>query len=444
MTSASIIKHRQKAPERATLTNPEIYSEHHKSIVVDSRYEDISKLLVHLEGSNWKVNYFSQVLDEHTAVTGHSPNKAGLYQQYIKIVGLVLKVDSAMQWSQNNETKQGVVTGSATIYPPTIPNQGDMFVADIGDGHAGIFQITVSEKHSLFKQAAYRVEYVLIDYADDERLVDLESKVLDTRYFELDFMKHGQNPVLLKEDKKLIDTLNHYYPKIASSYFEKYYSTRYHVMILPLSDYVIYDPFLTKCISHWFGVDDYVKLIHLKIPPLDNIKALSSHSIFDVLEDKDEFSLKDAFTRCGMISEKAYATHGRIPQIARIGLSSIVYPVDSRYSVDSRDMYQIRLELAPDALPSSPYPYTDIEYKDIKLLPRLDLNTSYVFTPEFYRDDVLHSHLEIEVRKYLNGDMIIKEIVFELVRKWHEYNPLEQFYYTPILLMLIRASIRAI
>ena len=442
MKSASIITKRQHLPEREKLTRPEVYSEHHKSIVVDSRGENLSNLITNIEGSNWKVNYFQQVVDDHTALAGHNPNKEGLYQQYIKIINMILKVDTALNWTQNNENKSGYAQGSAYIYPPFVPNVGDMFIADIGDGFAAIFEIIVSEQQSLFKQSVYRVEYQSIDYAEGDRLVDLERKVVDTRYFELDFVKHGQNPVILPSEKKLLDTLKHYYPIIAENYFKKYFSERYACMVLPRDDMMIYDHFLTRAVSRWFTPADYYKLVKLRVLPIENIKAFKAESIFDLIEDHDGYAISSIFSKVGMVSEQAYATHGRIPQIARVGLDYLVYPIDLSYSVDTKDKYQAKLSLSPSPLPAF-NGYTETEYQGIKLLPRLDLNNSYIFSPYFYQNErTLLSHLELETCRYLDSNNIIKEIIEAMIADWQNWYPHEQFYYTPILLMLMNASIR--
>lgn len=442
--AASIITKRTKSPEREKIVKPDIHSEYHKNVLVDSRYENLANLITHIEGSDWKVNYFQQVLNTHSSVAGHNPTKDEIYQQYIKIEDLILKVDTALNWQQANETKSGNVTGSAQVYPPIIPNQGDMFIGDIGDGKAAIFEVIISEKLSLFNQAVFRIEYKLVNYADGNRLEDLENKVIERKFFEKDFNEYGQNPVISKEEKKYINAIRHYYPIITENYFKNYYSTRFRVMTLPIDNVFIYDHFLTRTIQRWYSARDYFKLQELKIPPVDNIKALSSESIFDLIEDKDLYGLPNIFSKVGMISVDTYAVSGRIPQSARIGLDYIIYPLDHPYSVDTRDKYSIDIRLSPEATPKISNQFTD-DYSDIPLIPEINLGESYIFSKNFYSLEThLLSHIELQTVRYLEGNNIHKEILYKLMETHPKWSNIQKFYLTPILLMLLNASIRGL
>nr|DAK33084.1 MAG TPA: hypothetical protein [Caudoviricetes sp.] len=442
---AAIVIDRRAGPEREIITHPDIYPEHYKSTVVDSRYENLANLIVHVEGSNWKVNYYKQIVTDHGVTDGHHMFRDAIYQEYEKIVGMILKVDTALNWQQNNELKSGITTGSAHLYPPFIPNVGDMFVADSGDGMPSIFQVTVSEKLSMFKQSVYRIEYTLIDYAKGIRVEDLERKVVDTKYFRMDFLEHGQNPVLIKSDMKLAQTISHYLPIISENYLKKYYSNRFRCMILPRNDLFIYDHFLTKCISRWFSADDYYKIQEMKILSVENIKALQIESVFDVLEDIDAYALDQVFTKVGMIDSNAFAVSGRLPQTARIGLHYLIYPIDHPFSVDTHDRIQIKFRLAPTSILNYDYGSFNGTYKERPLLPEIDLNSSYIFSRDFYnRDHALLSQLELQVVRYMEDNNIIKEVIFELISTWSKWNTLQQFYLTPVLIMLMRATLRQI
>ena len=70
------------------------------------------------------------------------------------------------------------VNGTADVYPFIIPNVGDMFAADVGDGKEGVFTITSTEKKSLLKEAVYTIEYTLLYYSnsDLQRRNDLITK----------------------------------------------------------------------------------------------------------------------------------------------------------------------------------------------------------------------------------------------------------------------------
>ena len=195
-----IVKSTQRNEVRTDNFLPQIEPKEHKSVVVDTKYTPLSNLIVHVEGAKWKVDYYKQVLDRDSSLAGHNPTKQAPYQQYHCIHEYILKVSSPLSTTQEDETKAMRVTGSATCYPPLVANVGDMFVADIGDGRSGIFQITNSEKKSIFKESVYEINYALVDYATGDRLNDLNKKVVKDSYFLMDYLEHGQNPLLSNEE----------------------------------------------------------------------------------------------------------------------------------------------------------------------------------------------------------------------------------------------------
>ena len=78
-------------------------------------------------------------------------------------------------------------------------------------------------------------------------------------------------------------------------------------------------------------------------------------------------------------------------------------------------------------------------------MPEIDLNNSYIFSRDFYnRDHALLSQLELQVVRYMEDNNIIKEVIFELISTWSKWNTLQQFYLTPVLIMLMRATLRQI
>jgi hypothetical protein len=148
-----------------------------ESIAVDNRDTPRINLLTHIVGSSWVVDYYSQVLNTNSQLSGQQLSVSAVYQQYKKINNLEIKVTSALTSSQD-EQKNMSVTGEATLFPFIIPNDGDMFIADIGNGKKAVFTITRTTKLSIYKQACYTISYVL----DSESLIkidDLNAKVVE-------------------------------------------------------------------------------------------------------------------------------------------------------------------------------------------------------------------------------------------------------------------------
>ena len=149
-----------------------------KGVVVDTRYESKANLLTHVEGSSWNVNYYSQVLNADNAPIGQQVDRNAIYQQYTFIEMFELKVTQPLTSSQDSTTKEMTLIGTANVYPHVIPNRGDMFIADVGDGRTAIFKVTSCERKSIFKDTCYSIDYILTNYTTKELRADLDNKVI--------------------------------------------------------------------------------------------------------------------------------------------------------------------------------------------------------------------------------------------------------------------------
>jgi hypothetical protein len=167
-----------------------------QTIVVDAKHEPLQSLITQVAGFSWTVDYYSQVITKDTALAGQDSALPAQLQQYKLIKDLEVKVSSALSPTQDNETKQMIATGEAIVHSMVIPNAGDMFTAEIGDGRIGVFQVQNTQKKSLMSQSVYSFEYTFIYYTDNypSRYADLVKKVVQTHVYVKDFLTHGQNP----------------------------------------------------------------------------------------------------------------------------------------------------------------------------------------------------------------------------------------------------------
>lgn len=440
---SKILTQRTKAVKPRELVKPEIHTEEHKTTVVDTRYEPLINLVVHVEGYPWRVNYYSQVINGSDSVVGQQPDKSPLYQQYHFIQELLLKVNSPLSQSQDNESKSIQVTGSANVYPPFIPNVGDMFVADIGDGKPAIFEVTSSERKSIFKEATYQIDYLMTGYAKGYRIDDLEDKVVKRSVFVMDFLEHGQNPVVQNETWLLWKDLRDEHVKLAKRYFKRHYSSEYRCMVLPEEDEVVYDPYLTQAIARWYSAKLYPELIHLRLQWIGDIPALAQSSVFDAVSQVDGVLLEDCFTRVAKMSRSMFTREPRLNGFRYSGMDFCICPVDGPYRSDiERDHGFKRSESTAFVVPESElYEVLD----GMPLIHPVDLGVSYIFSEAFYEQDTHHlSHLEAQLLNYLEGRSLDAKKLLHLARSWKTWRPLDQFYLTPFLLTLMKACARSL
>lgn len=436
---------------------PPAVDDSYKGIVVDSRETPLSSLLVYVEGGSWIVDYYQQVLDADSEPKPQQLDSPAPYQQYKRISGLELKVTSALTTSQDTETLSMTVTGASTLYPGIIPNKGDMFLADIGDGRVGIFTITNLEKKSILKDACYTIEYVVVAYDEEERIRDLQTKVIQELYFERDFLLHGQNPVVSEKEHVQVRTLAEQSSRLFSMYMNEFYNHQYRTLLIPSQAKSSYDPYVVRTILTMYNSSDHPLLRHMTEYNITGDDAFKAPTIWDALLSADATLLPLIITKTGLISTKEIDNTPRYRGIYFSGIEQCVYPKGENNLNASRDIANPSLlsftdltigkirggalagnvqevEL-PGLNPDPNYVYTihDVSLKD-----------EYVFSKAFYENATGKSKLEVMMGLYLQGKAVDLDMLDKLCEQAVYWTDLQRFYYVPVLLMILRTTVRSI
>lgn len=434
---------------------PQIATPEYRGVTVDTRYVPQASLLSHVEGSSWTVNYYSQVLDSSSDLAGQNINRSALYQQYTLVQGLELKVTTPLTTSQDNASKSMIVTGGANVYPFIIPNEGDMFIADIGDGKEGVFRVTLSERKSVFKDTVHTIEYQLIDYSTPARRNDLNSKVVKKVYFVRDFLQYGQNPLLFEEDYVIMQKLQERYYDMAQTYFRMFVSQEYKTLIVPGQEQPVYDHFLTSAVMAFFTMYDSPEVRNIRKLNVDDDNVMRIPTIWDVLRTRDKHLLKFCNRQAGLVSAKTFTHDPMMEGIYHSGITYVVYPKDPELDVDSevaspKPMAEVILRDVPSRVRNladllGDKVFEGLTRPDSPPTYRITVDDYYVFSQNFYNNTkVGQSLLEIQVRDYIDGKAPNNKALLALAQTYHAWGALERFYYVPVLLMLIKASVRSI
>lgn len=427
-----------------SVVNPEIHTKTHIDTVVDTRYTSLTNLVVHVEGYPWVVNYYRQILAKSSSVAGQNITKNSIYQQYELIYKFVIKVMTPLSQNQDEQKKSFTLEGTGNIYPPMIPNVGDMFVADVGDGRAAIFEVTKATKRTIFKDSTYTIDYVATGYAEDERIIDLDNKTIKKSYFSTDFLENGQNPVIYDETYGLIKKIKQTYPVLLKKYLRTFFSEKHKCMVLPIDDKVVYDHFLTKAINNWYSNSDYPKLINLVVYNTEDNPIMQTLSIFDIMTNQDISSFDECFTKVKKLSTKYFIMDPRMIGLRYSSLDYVLYPVDY---IETPDANMFRKKTLIDSV--SPIGFeidtseTGLVLDGVELLPRINLNESYIFSDDFYHMETNNiSYLEAQILNYLKNDSIDANLLLMMTDNYSKWNKIQQFYLTPFVLTLLKAALR--
>lgn len=415
-----------------------ISSPDYAGIAVDTRYIPSSELIAYLGGSAWTVEYYSQILDTGSELTGQSPNLNPVFQQYQLVSGFELKVTTPLATTQDLENNAMTVTGVANVYPMLIPSVGDMFIATIADGQSAVFKVTNVERKSLFKDTAHVIEYTLIDYLTDVRKTDLASKVVKTVKFVRDFLINGQNPLLVESDYLAQDNLKLVYKRIVSRYFKAFVSKEFKALIIPNQTTSCYDPFLTKAVLAVFNTFEAEQIRQIKLLTCQEDDYLSSISIWDVLLNQDLSLLPYTFKKAGVTPTTTFNYDAMLETIRWSGVKYLVYPADAAASTDFS-----LLGISPRLL--GPYSVIDPNYTaSITDAPPIAGTPFYVFSEAFYTQQNGQTTLEIQVSNFLQKKKLDLTVINQLALNCGNWTPVQQFYHIPVLLMLIKYGLGGI
>lgn len=420
------------------------------SVIEDTKQQSYQNLLTHIAGSSWVVDYFQQQKGSDEGLAAQDLSKSAVYQQYIRIQDLELKVSSSLSQSQDEETKEFEVTGSSTIYGPLVPNKGDMFIADIGDGRDGIFAVTSVERLTILKETAYNVSYTMVDYANEERLLDLKEKTIKETFFVRKLMEHGEDPLVVSEDYKTYLSFSDLRTRLLSTYLGLFFDKGTSTLLVPGQERKTFDPFLVKGIKSFTETKDHPILPHVKLYTTEIANYKPPITLWEVMMRFSSDLLPMANERLAVVDSTYF---GVVPQFQGVYYSNVedvVYPVDmdntGLFSKDlvpagrlPRDIYH---QFNTTRLGQLYEVKSDANLEGIDGLPEIFSVTKddfYIFSEAFYRRDRINmSQLETIVMDALDGQPVNQKVLARLAKNVNKYGKLEQFYYTPIILILIK------
>ncbi len=462
----------------------QIAAPEYRGTTVDTKMTPVAQLLTHVEGSSWTTQYYSQVINLDSQVTGQSLGQDAITQQYRLIRGMELKVTSPLAPTQDNEQKTMSYVGVSNVYPFIKPNKGDMFIADVGAGQDGIFEVTNVQQLSIYKQTCHVIDYRMIDFvkANPIRMQDLERKTIQTLQYVRDFMTYGQNPLVFEEDFAHLQNLRRNFKLMVKQYFDSFFSQEYGTIMLPGQNLSTYDPYLVAALLRCFTCDDHPALVKVRQLNVDDDQAYKATSLWTALIEREQKYLLDAFMQYGMVYAFEFTNNPMAEGIRYSGVSRVIYPVDPVLTVDyllqppskmvSGEVLQqapVKMTLAarmnpdlkwlddslPDVLPafvlsnSDGTPATQLPLAPPPYIHNAMMDGYYIFSEAFYQNDPTpgaQSQLELLVRQYLQGKSLSWKALNELCESVSNsglWNSMSRFYYLPIVLILVRSVIRS-
>lgn len=435
----------------------------YRGVTVDTKMVPLDILTTYISGQAWDVDYYSQILGSSDAVANLQDDLPAVYQQYKLIRGLELKVSDPISETQDSGTKDMSLTGGAKVYPFIIPNVGDVFIADIGDGREAVMTVTSTKRLSHYESSPYEIEYTVTRFMSADFKAMLDNKVSETVFFKKDFMVNGLEPLLHGEDVDVINKLTGHYNRLMSIYFNDFYSRTYKSLLVPNQAEVTYDPFLVKFIKTILSTDEHPMIRNITEFNVSEDQSMYEFTLWNCLAALDYSMLPMCVHEAGIVDVNNFFSMPVYNSIYYSGVKRVVYPEMSQTNVDAgykrqddpalervkkgRARFQEMNRLINTDLSMDPtYGIYEAPETQSPAIRRVTHDNYYVLSKDFYENqgDVILSKLEVLTLAALKGEAIDIRMLEQLCDGAKYWDNVERFYYFPILFVLLRVYPRRI
>lgn len=433
-----------------------------RSAVVETRFNPVQDLITNISGARLVIDCYSQLLGSSDHPRALDIELPPAQQQYNRIQNMEVRQQGDLSQSLDESTNEFTVTGEFITYAGFyVPNVGDMYVMDVGQGEWGIAAATQASPLTIYKQTCYRVQFRVLYRMDSMRLKNLQDKVVDQMHFVMDFLRAGKNPVIVDQEHDRYRRLDRLHSAMVADYVRSFFSDVNKTLIIPGQDGGAYDPFLVKAVLSLLQVTDHPLMGELSRHAVDVQYAYKTTTIWDALLQVEPSYLYLATQRVGLVTKNLIRDRSVFGGAYWHQFKQVMFPLDSRIDADTQFT---RVMLPTEKkLEDGGAPLTDIERLIINtadsvnmaivdeysspeeppMIPVVNQDLFYVFTEAFYKKDTANmSQLELFVWSVLDHNEIDVEKLYAFVDMSRRWDRLERFYYVPVLIWLCVIAFR--
>lgn len=426
------------------------------NIVVDSPETPVKSLMAYMEGAPWAVDFFSQVVKEHNDIREIDLASTSVYQQYQRITKFEIRVGSSLTDSYDPATGITTVSGNATMVNVVVPNKLDYFISDTGDNRTGIFRITNVERKTFNLDSVFYIEYDLagfVDTVDGKKIHDaLIEKTIRTYTFSKDRLVENLPPLVREEDSQQVLNLKNAYHGIVRYYFKTFFNKNYMTLVLPGQEVSIYDSYLVNYLLKIVDTFDADEIRKIRISGTDNEKYLNQYQFWEMMLNREYQNIDETNQKMGLVAKTSFIRGSSLHGVAFSNFDYLVYPMEADTSMDVLGDDPMKPQSIESVVATKNFKNEMLgniarQYvtstTTYQLFPDVLADDYYVLTGDFYLNTSNQTVLEILTKDYLKGNTINLDMLYALVNSYHKWSRLEQFYYGPILLTLIKEADRS-
>ncbi len=439
-----------------------IYPEQYRHAVVDSKQQIYSNLLTNLPGMKWRGWLYTQVKGKDEAYMPFDRHKALPLQQYKLIKDYELLLQGNLSTSIDQVTGEVKYSGTVLTYPSWMVNYGDVWIADIGEGKAGLFTVTEVTKKTMFKESVYELQLSLVEPMTDALAGEIAQFVQQTYVFQRDFMRFGQNPYLIEDEyqnKLDLEKLLAVHQEIYVNSFINW-QTKSFMVPEPKSS-MIYDPFIVRMITGTIDLMQYNLLTRMSRYNVSDFGIEDTNTLFECLLDrKPEMLSYGVMRKARLISTKNFTPNVRFGSIAFSGYRYVVAPNGGSYDkLNPTGGGVLMVPTTTDPCGCDPTPWNDVLDLDINVggggqtvsdgtegtvLPNIH-SDAYILSAAFYDRDMANmTKFERLLWDGMEKATVNASDVIIYYKSWSKWSIQDKFYLTPLLFILTQYALRSL
>ena len=449
----ALIQRKPTAAVEQELNTPKVQPVAYKTAIYEETNKPYKSMIAYVEGAPWTVNYYSQVVGKHSELKAIDRLASGSHQSYILIKDLELRVTSPLSDSYNEETATMKTTGTANMYSNVVPNVDDHFITESNDRSLTIFKITNVEVASTSNDTVYEVNYMVL--GNVQNIPDIYSSLTSKVAKEYNFIKNrineGSNPLVAPSEYKELMNLHQKYKEILNYHLSIFYNKSNNMMLLPGQSKKIYD---YSAVEFLFKIVDPTEhnnmLSVLRAPNAPSV--FSDHfNIYDVLIERNYDLLDQCNQKMTFVTPNISKTNTYLLGPFYYDIDYLVYPKNPDRSYTNKNLLPVPeaywvLEKTSRKSSGFLLPEDDtvsIPNATVAVIHNVHNNGYYVFSGEFYNGGSEISALEILVKDYLKNQMLNISMLTKVISSYKSMTRMDQYYYGPIILMLIKEASRS-
>jgi hypothetical protein len=412
-----------ETPEPET---PKIYHERYRHSIVDSSFEPEKNILTQVDGIPRLVQWFNPFLGADEEPSPFAPSGAPTYQSYTCIDRVIIHQEGAGAFNFDPETAESDIKFSAYVAFDIVPVKTATFIADIGDGNAGIFAVT--EQPEIKNNTANKVYLVTCQYLGiltKEWFEELDSRVVQRLVYNRDSALTGGAATVTTGEFETGKELFQWRGTIANYIMrEHYWNPERTINWVTQDKKNVYDPYLVNFIQAVMPPD-----LRTTYPPINQLStqyggreygSFGDLNIWEVLL-RGDFNLLSQCQRDAALIQVSRIQQTRMYGSVRSSKFDLFVATDPKRFLIYSEYYNA------DGFPI--------------LRPSKEEKLTYLFSEGFYTG-VPEGEFEHLVFDILKNKMVDHKRLLAYCKTYWDLTPLDKLYNGAILLLLLQVARR--